>query len=292
MTPEEFLFPLAIWIWSTLNSLFIYLDRMTLSLWASVSNPVKALSLLGDLSKFSLGPTLAFVLSQWAFRREEKQTREKEREERRKTLAAVRTMITIELEHNEKMLKRDRELLSKSIDDATGDEHYPFGLKTSLELFSQSHHVRKSFLSIGSELLYEAFDTQELTDLFGLYERIYPLLSNVYFRDMTLMDIEKDVLDEITTIEERKKRNALLKEMMEIRSTKEKDDLDSLLRRERLMQLQNNDQTLEEELETKEKQYSQTLKRKADQIFIFLDIAIEDNKKISKILRQNTKNLY
>ncbi|NEQ33317.1 MAG: hypothetical protein F6K04_20355 [Leptolyngbya sp. SIO4C5] len=111
LAKSSYISSIALWVWTVLNNFFLYLDAMALSFWNDISNPVKALEIIGDITKFSLGPTLAFIWGREAFRREEKIRRKQEEEREAKEKAtllsiqeqeaeAVRTMLRIEIGAN------------------------------------------------------------------------------------------------------------------------------------------------------------------------------------------------
>lgn len=90
---------------SGLHALASYGTIATRETWKALSTPENVPIFLSSLIKFSLGPTLAFLLSFWTFNHQENVKREKEAEKETKEAEAVRLMTELEIEQNLAMLE-------------------------------------------------------------------------------------------------------------------------------------------------------------------------------------------
>ncbi len=147
---------------ATLNSVFLYLDAMTLTIWAIVLDPVKALEVAGDLTKTSLGPTLAFLWGRWATRQDEEFRQGKEQAKEARESEAVRTTLKEEIAYNfnrvDELIRQYDILLRIPTENRAKGIQYisPHGLLT------------QAFESQVSKLA-TALSPKEITDVFQMY---------------------------------------------------------------------------------------------------------------------------
>jgi hypothetical protein len=120
----------------------------------SLGNPSNVPIFLSSLVKFSLGPTLAFVLSQWAFRGEERRKEKKE-------VDAIRLMIRLELQYNLLKLEARRAALKRVLDDLQKAPSPKTATPRDIGLLV----TRKRFLEIDLVTSSKTFTQEELEDL-------------------------------------------------------------------------------------------------------------------------------
>jgi|GEM_PF-2857874 len=158
---------------SSLQNILSYAFIGIQALWTALSTPENIPVFVGSLIKFSLGPTLAFLLSQWSFRREEgrkKHIEEKDRSERKKS---IRLVICLEITHNIKTL----EAVKKSFEDEIkqmeiADVDSGIGIASFFRALDSFFIFRDRFLFMDSLVISESFSIEEISSLNDLYSNL------------------------------------------------------------------------------------------------------------------------
>jgi hypothetical protein len=152
----------------TLQAIARYISIAIQEIWASLSSPYGAPGFAGGLIKFSLGPTLAFLLSQRSAKEIERRKNKKEEDAKSDNQRKIRLLTRLEVSFNCSILGK----IHVAIISLTGNLYSDTESERLHEIAIFAIPFTKKFATLTFQEIAESFANIEIVELIAFYSQI------------------------------------------------------------------------------------------------------------------------